>query len=256
MKLPLPLAFALCSALSLTADERMNLAEDDGSDPAYKGGWKSGTSGGSGYRGWTLRSVKSGDADAHAGGYIAEREQTARLNGIAIRKKAFALYANGQGFEAAVAFRSLKKPLAIGDTFSFLFEHDAIERKFERDAPGGGAMGLVLRTGHASDDAAAYNHGARFEFGAYEGRATYSIHDGESTHDTGIPLTDAGLSVSFTLLADDRYELEVTTLANRNVIRLPPRKLGGPAGGKIESLCLFNRDGEKSDAFFNGLQVK
>jgi hypothetical protein len=254
--IPMKTALLLALALPLHADERRNLAEDDASDPAYKSEWKTGASGGSGFRGWTLRTLKSGGGEAHAGGYIADGEHTARLNGIVIRKKAFALFANGHGFEAATAFRSLKKPLAVGETFSFLLEHDAIERKFDRDASGGGAIGLVLRTGHTSDDVAAYHHGARFEFGVYEGRATYSLYDGEATHDTGIPLTDAGLSVSFTLLTPDTYELEITTLATRNVTKLPPRKLGGAAGTRIGSFTIFNRDGEKSDAFFNGFQVK
>lgn len=246
------LILILCAAAARGGEQRI-LAEDDASSSEYKAGWKT-AGGGTGLRDWTFQTLKAAGSEAHAGFYVAEAGK-ADLKGAAIRGKAFGLFANGVGFEAASAFRSFKKPLAIGQTFSFLMEHGEIVKKFAKDDPATGSIGITLRTGNASEKAGDYNKGARFEFGCYEGAKTYRIFDGEAAHDTGVPLTGGGLSVSLTLLAADMYDIEITSLADKKTTKLSTRKLGGAAGGKIESLCIFNRDGERSDAFFNGFQI-
>lgn len=252
-RIPL-IVLALACIAGLQARDRMILAEDDASNTAYKSGWSS-ASAGLGFRDWTLRTLKEQTRDSNAGFYIAEKAGNHDLNGVAIRGKAFAMYANGHGFEAAAAFRLLKKPLAVGQTFSFLLEHGAFEKKSAHDDPAKGAIGITLRSGNASENAADYNKGARFEFGCYEGSATYRIFDGGTEHDTGVALSNGGLSISLTLVTADTYDLEITKLADMKTTTLPGRKLGGTAGGKIESFCVFDRDGEKSDAYFNGFQI-
>ena len=246
--------FLILAAVSTEAGERMILAEDDASDAAYKSGWKS-AGGGMGFREWTFQTLKAGAGETHAGFFVAEPGHNADLNGIAIRSKAFGLYANGVGFESAAAFRALKTPLAVGQTFSFLFEHGKIQKKFDRDDPATGAIGITLRAANAAGAVGDYNKGARFEFGCYEGRQTYQIYDGGSERDSGVALTDAGLSISFTLVTADTYDLEITTLADKKTTTLKARKLGGKGGAGIESFCIFDRDGEKADAYFNGFQV-
>lgn len=240
--------------VSAQAGDRMVLAEDDASDPLYKEGWKE-EGGGTGLGAWTFQSLKTERTQSHAGFFIAETARNSDLNGIAIRGRAFGLFANGVGFEIASAFRPLKKPLMVGQTFSFLIEHAGIVKKFEQDDPATGSIGIVLRAGNAKDSVEDYNKGARFEFGCYEGKGTYQIYDGEPAGDTAIPLTDAGLSVSFTLVTPDTYDLEITTLSDKKTTTLKGRKLGGEAGTKVGSVCIFDRDGEKSDAFFNGFQI-
>jgi len=47
--------------------------------------------------------------------------------------------------------------------------------------------------------------------------------------------------------------LEIQTAADKKLTKLPSRRLA--RAGAITSLAIFNRDGEKTDAFFNGLQV-
>ena len=246
------LIFLLC-AIRARAGEQRILAEDDASSSAYSAGWKN-SGGGTGLRDWTFQTLKAAGGETHAGFYLAESAH-ADLQGVAIRGKAFGLYANGVGFEVAAAFRQFKKPLAIGQTFSFLIKHGEIVKIFDKDDPATGSIGITLRSGNAADKAADYNKGARFEFGCYESERTYRIYDGESAHDTGVPLTGGGLSVSLTLLTADSYDIEITSLADKKTTTLSARKLGGTAGGKIESLCIFNRDGERSDAFFNGFQI-
>jgi hypothetical protein len=248
----LPLLLAL--ALPLRAGEATLLAEDDATSPQYRSSWGKAT-GGLGFHGWDFRTRKKAEGDSHAGFYLATTQQNPDLNGIAIRGKAFGLYANGAGFEAAVAFRPLKKPLTPGQTFSFLLEHRPIEKRSTQDDPATGAIGLALRTGRASENVEDYKTGARFEFGCYEGGRSYLIFDGTAEKDTGIPLTDGGLSVSLTLVTADTYDLEVTTLADHQTFTFKGRRLAGPADTKIESFAIFNRDGEKSDAYFNGFQI-
>jgi len=254
MKILLPLLLATLGAVPASADDRLILAEDDASAASYRSGWK-GEGGGTGFRGWSLRLRQPEGGASHAGFYIGGGERAGEPSPVALRGKTFSLYANGAGFEVAAAFRALKKPLRVGQTFSFLVGHTAIERKADRDDAASGAIGLTLRSGHPAEGVEDYKRESRFEFGAYEGQATYRIYDGEAEHDTGLALTDRGLSVSFTLLTPDTYELEITTLGERKTTTLKPRKLGGASGAPIESFCIFNRDGEKSDAHFNGFQI-
>ena len=253
MKL-LPLLFLVVLSASALAKDTLILAEDDASMPAYKSGWK-GDSGGTGFREWTLRTQKTAGAESHAGFYVADAAGQKELQGSALRRRAFALYANGHHFEATAAFRPLKKPLRVGQTFSFLLQHGPIAQKHARDDPGTGAIGLTLRSGHAADTIGDYNRGARFEFGSHEGRETYQIYDGDTSRDSGIRLSEAGVSVSLTLVTPDTYDLEVTTLGDKKTTTLNGCKLGGEKGAPLESFCVFNRDGEKADAFFNGFQV-
>jgi hypothetical protein len=255
LALPVCLFLALlgCATAALSKD-RLILSEDDASTAAYREGWKS-DGGGTGFGAWAFSVLTAPEGETHAGFFPAEAAKQPELKGAAIRGRAFGLFANGVGFEVAAAFRPIKRPLAVGQTFSFLMENGTIAKKFDRDDPGTGAIGLTLRTGQAAGNVDDYNRGARFEFGAYEGTATYQIFDGEAEHDSGIPLTNGGLSISVTLITADTYDLEVANLADGKITTLKGRKLGGTAGAALESFCIFDRDGESSDAFFNGFQI-
>jgi len=251
------LSLAICTfaPLRAQADDRAILAEDDASQSSYNDGWKTDSGGGSGFGNWTLRSASKQGAQSHAGFYTATKGQNPDLQGAAIRDKSFGLYANGEDYEIATAFRPLKKPLAVGQTFSFLLEHGRFEKKFENGDPTGGSIGITLRSGNSSSDCDDYNKHARFEFGCYQGKDTYQIYDGSNKQDTGVPVTSGGLSISLTLLTADTYEVEITTLADHKTVTLKDRRFGGDAGTKIESFCVFDRNSEKYDAYFNGFQI-
>lgn len=256
MKLSLlPLAALFLAALPLLAKEQVPVADDNAAQGAYNGGWGDGNNGGNGFGPWTIRAVSLKSNESHAGAFIADTEANADLVNVGINKKAFGLFANGVGFEQAIAFRAFGKPLAPGMSFSFLFKHGEIVKKYDNDDPAPGSAGVVLRTGNANASPDEYNRAARFEFGMYEGQGNYQIFDGEKKQDTGIPTSDGGLSVTFTLVTADTYDLEVTKLDGKKTITIKGRKLGGAAGAPIESFAIFNRDGEKNDTFFNGFQV-
>lgn len=252
--------FAIVSCLALLVlpsfvrADQTNVAEDDASQEAYNGGFESGKNGGSGFGEWKMTS-EGNDDNRHSGFFVATTENNKDLNGIAKNDKAWGLYANGTGYEQAVAFRAFTEPLAVGDSFSFMMEDGKIEKKFETDDPATGSIGLTLRTGNANDAPADYNKDAIFEFGFYEGKDNYQIYDGSGADktDSGVPFTDSGVIVTVTITGDDTYDLEIQTASDKKVTKLPGRKLS--KAGPITSLAIFNRDGEKTDAFFNSLQV-
>ena len=246
----LTLALCLILVFDLVRADQVNVAEDD----ASQGACESGKNSGSGFGEWKLM-TDGNDGNRHSGSFVATSDNNKDLNGIAKNGKAWGLFANGTGFEQAVAFRAFSEPLATGDSFSFLMENGKIEKKFETDDPGTGSIGLTLRMSNATDSPADYNKDAVFEFGFYEGKDNYQIHDGEGADktDSGVPFTDSGVIVTITITGEDTYDLEIQTAADKKLTKLPGRKLS--SAGAITSLAIFNRDGEKTDAFFNSLQV-
>lgn len=194
------------------------------------------------------------DANRHSGFFIATTEHNKDLTGIAQNGKAWGLYANGPGFEQAVAFRGLTTPLAVGDSFSFLFETGPFEKKSEGDQ-GGGAAGLTLRPPNAASEATGdYNKDALFEFGHYEGQPNY-LHDGSGDEkaDTGIAFSEAGVIVTVSVTGADSYDLEIQNVSDKKLTKLPERKF--KAAGPVSGLAIFNRNSEKNDVYFNSLQV-
>ncbi len=245
-----------CAALSCLAAaafaELTNIAEDDASKSEYGGSWDSGKNGGSGFGSWTM-TTDGNDADRHSGFFIASTDTNKDLNNIAKEGKAFGMFANGAGFEQAVAYRSFIKPLEAGDSFSFMMENGRFEKKYEKDETGGHAVGLVLRTDNATSSTTDYNSGAMFEFGYYQGTDNYQIHDGTATSDSGVAFTDAGVTVTVTVTGSDSYDLEIQTMNDKKLTKLPGRKF--KSSGEIESLAVFNRNAEKNDVYFNQFQV-
>ena len=244
--------FLLATSPTLVRADQTNIAEDDASQDGYRDGFQNGKNGGSGFGEWKMATVGN-DNERHAGFFIATTDNNKDLNGIAQNGKAWGFYANGTGFEEAVAFRAFKEPLAVGDSFSFLMETGRFEKKFDRDEGGGDAIGLTLRTGHASDATSDYNRDAVFEIGQYEGKSNYQVLDGSSHPDTGVACTDQGVIITVTITGANTYDLELQTVADEKLTKLPGRKL--KSAGAVTSLALFDRNGERSDAFFNGLQV-
>jgi len=253
LKLVSTLFLLFCVALNARAESTV-IAEDDASQSAYGGTWDNSKNGGNGFGNWTL-TAEGNDNERHSGFFIADTKNNSDLNGIVKNDKAFGIFANGSGFEQAVAYRGFEKPLAVGDSFSFMMDNGAFEKKFDKDDPTPGSIGLVLRSGNANSSVADYNKDALFEFGYYNGKDNYQIYDGSGADkvDSGVAFTDAGLSVTVTITGADSYDLEIQTLKDKKVTKLPGRKLSN--SGSIQSFAIFDRNGEKYDAFFNQFQV-
>ena len=244
--------FVLSLVAGTAFAESLVIAEDDASQSAYGGTWDNTKNGGSGFGNWTL-TTEGNDNDRHAGFFMAEPKNNPDLNGIARNDKAFGVFANGSGFEQAVGYRAFEKPLQSGDSFSFMMEQGLFEKKFEKDDPTPGSIGVVLRSGIDASSVADYNKNAVFEFGCYDGKNNYQIYDGTENTDSGLAVVDSGISVTVTITGPDTYDLEIQTLSDKKITKLPGRKF--KAAGSIQSFAIFDRNGEKNDAFFNQFQV-
>ncbi len=252
MKAPkFSLLVALLCAASAQAKEPLKNAKDDASQSAYSGGWNE-SGGGSGFGDWKFQEYH-GTGDSYAGHFLAETDTNPEMGQVALGGKAFGLYANGSDFESAAAFRSFAGVLQTGDSFTFQMVNPAIEQKGSSDNPGAGAIGLTLRSGNAGDAPDDYNKGSRFEIINLKGQNNYQVYDGDATHDTGVAFTDKGITVTVTITGADTYNLEIITLADNKATKLAGRHFGG--SGNIESFCIFDRNGEKADGFFNNFLV-
>ena len=242
---------ALLGATSANAKEPISSVKDDAAQTAYNSGWNE-SGGGTGFGNWTFQEVHGG-SESYAGHLIADTSANPEMGSIAVGGKAFGLYANGIEFETATAFRPFSAPLQVGDTFSFQMMNGLIEQKGPSDDPGAGAIGLTLRSGDSTDSPDDYNKDARFEIINLKGASNYQVFDGETNHDTGVVYSDKGITVAITLTGANTYDLAITRLADNKTIKLGSRKLTG--SNPIKSLCIFDRNGEKADAFFDNFQV-
>ena len=223
---------------------------DLASAPAYGAEWKEGAGAAEGWEGWVLRANGNAEKKSYAGFYLAKQEEKSGSAAVATEGKSFAIFADGEGFQEAAAFRGFAKPLEPNQTFSV----DLVTPLPKGNAGNPGSIGLTLRSGKKADGPGDYNAGARFEITALEGKSNYEIYDGSQPPDSGLAITPAGLRVEFTLKTSDTYDLKLYPLSGGSPIELKDRKLGGPGGAGLESLAIFNRDSEQN-AFFNRLRL-
>lgn len=249
------LSLVFCASLAGFAAPLDVVCQDDANQEEYKPGWDSGKNGGNGFGKWNLYTQTTGEEHSHAGFYLASTSEKSDLNGIATGGKAFGIYANGVGFESAAAFRAFDRPLQVGQSFSFQMEHGQFVKKFETDSPTPRECGLTLLAKADLTRAEDYNLGARFEFGYSQADGAYIVSDGDGTKKLEAPFTDAGFSVTFTLVTADTYNLEVTVLSSRQTYHVDNRRLGGTKGDGLAGFCLFDRNGETNDVYFNGFQI-
>jgi hypothetical protein len=217
---------------------------------AYTSEWKDGSGSGEGWDGWTLRSNGNPEKKSYAGFYIAKQEEKSGSSVVATEGKSWAVFADGEGFQEAAAFRGFAKPLESNQTFSV----DLVTPLPKSNSGTTGSLGVTLRNGKKSDGPGDYNAGARFELTALEGQTNYQLFDGSQPSDSGLAVTPAGLRAEFTLKSPDTYDLKLYPLSGGSPVELKNRKLGGNAGAPLESLAIFNRDSEQN-AFFNRLRL-
>ena len=254
-KIAFVLSLVFCASFAAVCAPLDIVSQDDASQEEYKPGWSSGKNGGNGFGKWNLLTKTGSGEHSHAGFYVANTSDKSDLNGVADDGKAFGMYANGTAFEVAAAFRGFDRPLQVGQSFSILMEHGQFVKKFDTDSSEAGSCGLTLLKDAGATSTDDYNKGARFEFGYYQGEAGYAVSDGDGKKKLDIPFTDAGLAVTLTLLTTDTYNLEVTVLSSKKTYHFDGRKLAGKAGDPVAGFCLFDRNGETYDVYFNGFQV-
>ena len=223
---------------------------DTAAAPGYGGEWKDGAGAADGWEGWTLRANGNPEKKSYAGFYLARQEEKSGSAVVATEGRSFAIFADGEGFQEAAAFRGLAKPLEAGQSLSL----DIVTPVPKGNSGNPGSIGMTLRNGKKADGPGDYNAGARFEITALEGQANYQIYDGSQPSDSGLPVTPAGLRIEFTLKTPDTYDLKLYPLSGGTPTELKDRKLGGTAGAPLESLAIFNRDSEQN-AFLTRLRL-
>jgi len=223
---------------------------DTAAASGYGGEWKGGSGAVDGWEEWILRANGNPDKKSYAGFYLAKQEEKSGSTSVATEGRSFAMFADGEGFQEAAAFRGFAKPLEVNQTFSV----DFITPIPKSNAGTTGSIGLTLRSGKKAEGPADYNAGARFELTALEGQANYQIFDGSQPSDSGLAVTPAGFRAEFTLQTPDTYNLKLYPLSGGSPVELTGRKLGGSAGSPLESFAIFNRDSEQN-AFFNRLRL-
>lgn len=251
---PLRLLPLLIAAPALAwAMAQVNVADDDANQGMYNGGWNQGSGGDNGFFAWKMVSKSDGDG-SYAGHYLARAEENATVGPIT-SNRAFALFANGRGYEESVAFRGISVPLEPGDNFSFDILHGQFIPKGEQDATTPSEVGVVYRTGNANAPTTDASTGARLKVFAREGVSTYRLSDSEAEFDTGVPISDEAIALTVTIRDADTYDLEMISLRDKSRKLFEGRKFGGPAGTPIQSLAFFNRNSEATDFFFNNFQL-
>gem|GEM_PF-607319 len=231
--------------------ENNSSKSDQASGSVYETGWKEGTTGGTGFGNWILKSNGNPDQKSYAGFYLAKEQEKPGIAPLATDGKAWGIFADGEGFQEACAFRPFSSPLTSGQTFSI----ELMTPNPKSNSGSTGSIGLTLRTGNTSEKPTDYNQGARFEFTALEGKPNYQIFDGSDASDSGLPIPIGGVRLEMTLTSNDLYDLKIIPLGGGSPLELKGRKLGGTAGAPIDSLAIFNRDSE-ANAFFNKLTVR
>lgn len=166
------------------------------------------------------------------------------------------MWANGEYYEVAAAFRQFNKPLETNETFSLVMDNGLFEKRFDSDDPKPGVIGFSLRSSNSSETWDEVNLDARLVFGFFEGESNYRLIDGSEDADSGVPLSTTGIYVGVKLTSPDTYDIEIKTLGENQVSKvLTGRKLGGDPGAPITSFTVFSQDGEKNDACFNSFRI-
>ena len=225
---------------------------DSASDLAYGSDWKNESTAGSGFGPWQLLTNADPNQKTFAGFYLAEEKEKPNITPVASNGRAWGLFANGDNFPKACAFRPLSQPLAPGQSLSL----DILRSPFPEATAKGGSVGLTLRQGTTASSPDDYNKNSRFELCALQDKPTLQLFDGEKDSSTTFPNSTLALRISFLLKTSDTYDLklEPLPLGQGAPVELKNRRLSGNAGSPIESLVLFNRNGQ-ADSWCNNLQI-
>jgi hypothetical protein len=235
-------ALSAISVMSSTASAAV-LGMDNAADPAYSGGWNSGSNGGFGLGAWTLNPSPNttqagffiGDSTDNGGGGSGNPGSSLGINSSG---KAFGLYANSG--QTAEAIRLFGGTIATGETLSFEMDNGYINNP--------GSDGITLRAGATN----------RFEFYFNGGDSDYTINDGTGTHNSGIGYTDGGLSLAYTVTGPNSYSLAVTPANGGSTSTYTGTLMGSPGSDDIDTFRAFDfnsSNGTPGNFYINNIVV-
>jgi hypothetical protein len=105
------------------------------------------------------------DKKSYDGFYLAKQEEKSGSEPVSTEGRSFAIFADGEGFQEAAAFRGFAKPLETNQSFTV----DIVTPVPKSNSGSSGSIGLTLRNGKKADGPADYNADARFELTALQG---------------------------------------------------------------------------------------
>jgi len=207
--------------------------------------WTSGQNEGYGFAPWVL--VSAGEYT----GFILNPSGSIDTSG-----DSWAMYANGTGTPYAYAYRGFSSSLAAGEVFSVQFANPTVTSP--------GSMGFCLRNSNSTTTGGSTtppapivtNTATRFAFYLVGGQSDYSIWDSKGANNTGIPYTTSGLTLQFTLLTADTYQLTVLSGDGSTLLTNWSGTLAGTSGSAIQMFTAFDVDtGSYQNAYFNTLRI-
>jgi hypothetical protein len=223
---------------------------DNAAQSAYTNGWSNNSNGGSGLGSWTLTETSP---SINSNGFIVSSSTNNGAGnhvGIDTDGQSWGLYANGGN--SAVAYRAFSRSVPIGAIFSIAMDNGYVSS----NSP----VGFALRNGDSSSSVNSETNGMRFLF-EYVGSSSsnsYQVVDNNGRYPIGVPFTDTGLNLLFTLTSADTYTLLVINNASGATNATVNGTLAGIAGGALNSIALFNNSagaGSAYNLFFNSLQI-
>jgi hypothetical protein len=223
----------VCSTSALAAAT----AVDNADDAAYGGDWIDGDNGGFGFGPWILLSQDENPATGDFFiGNSTENGSAPPSGGINTTGVAFGLFAHsGDAIQASREFTG--GPLSVGQ--SFILDMD------NGDVQTGSYVGFGLNS--AFDN--------RFSFGYEGGDTNYTLYDDNGILDTGVPVTDDGLTVAVTLTGTNTYRMTITAPRFTESVELVGTLFGS---GDIQAFNLTNINAGSlinAYAYFNFVEV-
>ncbi|HEX3720079.1 MAG TPA: hypothetical protein VH595_19190 [Verrucomicrobiae bacterium] len=240
--------FFLVVALSLAGSAQLRAqisAQDQASN--YSSGWKNGANGGSGFLAWLLEDNNSTPVSDDYSGFFLSTSGTAALDTV---DESFGLYANGPDYNEAVAWRSLRAAMSVGQVFEVKFKNNSIAT--------GGAAGISLfPTGRTAATNTLEDITSNACLSVYfVGRDDdYYLADGNGVIDTGIPWNENGMLLEIALLSETNYFIMIRgadgTSSQAVFVNEPFLNAGLPQGFVVYALDT----GVNGNVFFNQLEV-
>ena len=244
-------------------------SEDEAFYSSYNDGWSTGDNGGRGFGPWLLIAPEymneGQDQEQYNGFFIADSSRESNLSRTARQGSAFGIFANGTGFEETLAFRSFDRALNVGDVFSFRFEFDGFEQKFNEDSNVGySTVGVIFKSSESGSTIEDLSQGRSLVFAAIKGLSTYQVLDAGGRFNTGIFIDPEGVEISLTVQKNMTYDLQIVTLSERIIHNFRGRALitrlstdpsNQPAESLLRSFALFNLNGGLNNAYYGSFQI-
>lgn len=230
------------------------VAHDSADHPHYDLGWEEGRGREISFGEWRFF-VDESDETAKSGSYLVAAKDVETLPTFS-QHRTFALFAGRGGGGEIAAQRNFQGKIWQGDVFSFCLQ---IKRSEGGPVVPEGLMGVALSPLDSLEKSEISSRSNAAEFVFSKESKNYLLRDGDGTLDTGVEVGKNPISVSFELLPDATYRVQVASLGKSiddvlEIYDAPVRKLRGVTNcGEIRSMGFFVKNGGLNDLYFDDI---